>query len=271
LGSKIADWFSLGRKAFRKNSLRLIGICYMLTMTYLGTLLVIQGVLNFAFKDAAPQIEQVPLDNGFVYIAKNKGVIDGEGNVIVPSGLEKMGVRGNTIYGHYDDAMVDTLYFVCTYGEDCSESLRYSEKEYRETLKVKRLPALSFPSFEYPAGLVTKEWLKRKLTFQDAPPTPFFKDPNSGKMAREGLSFMWAIAAGIVKYTNYGVFVLLTLVVLAGGLGIHVYKVLRAKIKTEKPTNPMFFIGKKMLSYSLRFYIYFMSFMMTIIYFLTAL
>ena len=244
-------------------------IGYVLITAYFGTWLFIQGFLHLKFEHAIARIEQVPLGNNFVYITENKSVADVSGRIIVPSGLEKIKINGSVIHGHYDDLQQDTLYFICISGEDCSNSTKYNKQEYMTALRKKDLSSLpfpfTFPFFEDHISLVTSEWLKRKITFQNAPPTPFFQEQNDNKVMKEGIEFVWEIMAGIFKYTAYGIYVFLFVAVFVFFLAICACKKSWALIKSMKPSESLVILGSGLFAGLLKSYVLFASFIVTLL------
>jgi hypothetical protein len=145
---------------------------YLWMTAILGAWFFTDNILHLMFKSAEPRIEFVPLGNGFIY-TKYGRITDDKGNTVINSDVERIGTRGNVIYGYVDDDRPGVFYFICTYREDCSGSKNYSKAEFEALRKKKGLPPLYYFHYDDRVTLVMKEWVKRKLALQEAPPSPF--------------------------------------------------------------------------------------------------
>jgi|GEM_PF-6101754 len=171
------------------NTLKFILIAYLWISAYYGVNYISYCLLKFKYQTAKANIDQVPLSNGFTYITKNSGLMDEKGKVVIARGIYRLAVTNDVVYGNVDNKAPDEFYFICVIGKDCSKTSNYTYQEFEKLRKEKGYKKLYFSDYEDRETLVAKEWLKRKLTFQNAPSSPFKDSPYGNKAIKDGLFF----------------------------------------------------------------------------------
>lgn len=155
---------------------------YIFITAILGLLFVLYNIYGYNFKNIIPQDIPVPLGNGFIFAVNPKHgrsdrvILNTEGKLIIDGSMREIGIEGNIIYGRRVPVLSDeSLFFICTYGEDCSKSQNYNKEKFTALLKEKGLPEFTVWGTNGRTGLITKEWLKLKLTFSDPIKVPIYK------------------------------------------------------------------------------------------------
>lgn len=138
------------------------------TTIFIITLTVLLYSLTILVWHITPRSVPIDLGNGFIY-AEHPGVendtrmlTDQNGNVIIQQDVETYTVVGNTVYGSRIDPNYEarknaaseheklsiikngrSVYFICTFGEDCNNTQDYSREELQAKLQARNLPPFS--------------------------------------------------------------------------------------------------------------------------------
>lgn len=145
---------------------------YVMMTALLGMLVTHYFVTGYIYTEFVPKSLPVKLENGFIYASYpdpcvgEKTLLDATGRIAVEGNVRDLGIYGKTVYGSRRVTSEGTLvnrYFICAYGDDCSQTQDYTEKEFEEEVKNRNLPPFSLPYITNQAGLQMKEWLKIKL------------------------------------------------------------------------------------------------------------
>lgn len=95
----------------------------------------------------APAPMPVRLPNGFVYEPERRQghgpteiISDADGNTIVMADVIGIMWHEHTVYGLRLGLSNEPYYFVCTYGEDCTDTQHLRETEFIRIVREKELP-----------------------------------------------------------------------------------------------------------------------------------
>ncbi len=126
----------------------------------------------FIFREVIPQEMSVSFRNGFTYLSKSenaqdKFLLDNKGKTIIKGGVKGLAIYKNFIYGYYDPPSPLYLYFICEAGKDCTNTRSYNRAKFDKLVKEKKIPPFLFPYKKENIQILTMEWLKRKLSFQE--------------------------------------------------------------------------------------------------------
>ena len=90
---------------------------------------------------------EIPLQSGFVYhYDMQDGSLDGhhledkQGKVIIYSDVIRFVESGKMIYGYRKDLHDNPFYFICDYGEDCTDTQNLTDVDLRKIIKERNLP-----------------------------------------------------------------------------------------------------------------------------------
>ena len=106
-------------------------------------------------------------------------------------------------------------YFICNYDEakkDCDNN--YNLEEFNKLLLDKNLPEFNYTKNSN--DLIFMEWIKRKISFQKTPPSPFWEDPeqNTEKIL-EPIKYFTTLILFTFSVFTYGTpYILLALILL---------------------------------------------------------
>lgn len=89
----------------------------------------------------------VPLQSGFYYVNDMKdgskdghNLSDGNGKIIVYSDVKRFVESGKTIYGYRKDLHGNPFYFICDYGQNCTDSQNLTDVQLRQVIEKRHLP-----------------------------------------------------------------------------------------------------------------------------------
>jgi hypothetical protein len=146
---------------------------YILLTALIGTLLILTVGFGLKYHNIVPQSISVSFENGFTYATnpkdgrRDKVLIDESGQLVVDGSIRSLMIDGKIIYGYRDPVLSDEqLYFICTYGEDCSKSQNYNDIEFKFLLEKQGLPPFRGEGVRTRRDLIVKEWLIRLVTLQ---------------------------------------------------------------------------------------------------------
>jgi len=98
---------------------------------------------------AAPKSVPIDLGNGFIYAEQpspyhdSRMLTDENGNVLIQRDVRRVLISGKRVYGSklvFDRSGGKLTYYICTFGEDCSDTQNYSKDELQKILKKRNLP-----------------------------------------------------------------------------------------------------------------------------------
>lgn len=89
----------------------------------------------------------VPLHSGFIYVNDMKdgskdghNLSDKNGKVIIYSDVKRFVESGNAVYGYREDLQGNPFYFICNYGDDCTNSQNLTDIQLRKIIEERHLP-----------------------------------------------------------------------------------------------------------------------------------
>lgn len=144
---------------------------YVVLTALVGTVVISEAYFYKRYSDFVPQNIPVPLGNGFVYTTNpdfgrsDKVLVDAQGVLVVYGSIRSLAVEGNTVYGYRDPVLSDAFfYFICTYGENCTESQDYDDVTFKNLLAARGLPPFTGWRVKSRRWLTTMAWLERTVT-----------------------------------------------------------------------------------------------------------
>lgn len=95
----------------------------------------------------APAPMPVYLPNGFIYghdwssqYGAPNVIRDKNNNAVIMADVRDVMWHGKTVYGFRRGLASEPYYYICTYGEDCSDTQHLTEADFIRMLKEKNLP-----------------------------------------------------------------------------------------------------------------------------------
>lgn len=117
----------------------------------LGSTMLLRILFGIIYLSHEDKVEYfvVPLHSGFIYeYDMQDGSLDGHHlsdahhHVVVYSDVKRFVESGKTIYGYRVDLQGNPFYFICDYGDDCSNSQNLTDVELRKIIEKRHLPIL---------------------------------------------------------------------------------------------------------------------------------
>ncbi len=135
-------------KQTAKRIIKWIGLIYVMVAALVGTVVMAWPFIVLFYNGMmAPAPMPVYLPNGFIYEHDwnaKRGVSnvikDKNNNVIIISDVRDVIWHENTIYGYRRGIAKEPYYYICTYGENCSNTQHLNEADFIRILKEKNLP-----------------------------------------------------------------------------------------------------------------------------------
>lgn len=154
--------------ALRLISKWVIRLCLAL-FAAVGVLVLAYCCFGYYYTAFVPKSLPVPLGNGFVYAdgpnpdIEEKVLYNEHGQVIVRGDIEEMIIYRTTVYGWRYEHPFERRYFICAYGDDCTDSQDYTDTAFESARQARGLPPFAGLRLRNQPLLQTKEWVKIRL------------------------------------------------------------------------------------------------------------
>ncbi|HCR85446.1 MAG TPA: hypothetical protein DIV86_02095 [Alphaproteobacteria bacterium] len=130
-----------------KKILKYFFILYLIITCLVGTFVISWPFIVLLYNGTfAPAPMPVYLPNGFIYDSDpdskyySKAILDEEKSIIIDGYVKDVMWYEDFIYGYRTGPAREPYYYICKYGDDCSYSQNYSEREFKRKVKEYKLP-----------------------------------------------------------------------------------------------------------------------------------
>lgn len=121
-------------------------LLYILYAAFIGTKSLFNYYSLLWYNNRAPAPMPVWLPNGFYYspdwdvAGVNNHITDKDDQEVIASDVKKVMWHDDFVYGYRTGHAGEVYYFICKYGENCSNSQSYKDIEFNKLLKKYNLP-----------------------------------------------------------------------------------------------------------------------------------
>lgn len=150
--------------------LRRLLFAYMFLAAACSTFTYTNLYLHRHFYSIVPFGTYAPLEGGFIFSSRLNGepfwgISDDTGNAVV-SKVTALKTHGNIIYGQRDLGIAgrEYTYFICSYGDDCSDTQNYGDVVLNKELEKMGLPPFNPWRADAREDLLLRVWLKKLVT-----------------------------------------------------------------------------------------------------------